>query len=172
MTLSRVAHHARCGVIGLPLLGMLYVRKKDVPGLPAGAGIAFATKLEMAAEAVTWLRSRLPGDAVPAWVVVDGGYAKREFLKPAERGRVRRGGPAPQGRRPVRPAAGLAAGSEARPGPPADLRQGPPEPGQASRPDPGMAGGDGQGHDGPGGRQAIQDVPGDLASGRRAWCGW
>ncbi len=83
VTLSRVAHHARCGVIGLPLLGMLYIRKKDVPGLPLGAGITFATKLEMAAEAVTWLRSRLPGDAVPAWVVVDGGYAKREFLKPA-----------------------------------------------------------------------------------------
>jgi SRSO17 transposase len=62
---------------------MLYVRKKDVPSLPAGAGITFATKLEMAAEAVTWLRTRLPSDAVPAWVVVDGGYAKREFLKPA-----------------------------------------------------------------------------------------
>ena len=60
VTLSRVAHHARCGVIGLPLLGMLYVRKKDVPGLPAGAGITFATKLEMAAEAVTWLRSPTP----------------------------------------------------------------------------------------------------------------
>ena len=27
VTLSRVAHHARCGVIGLPLPGMLYVRK-------------------------------------------------------------------------------------------------------------------------------------------------
>ena len=85
VTLSRVAHHARCGVIGLPLLGMLYVRKKDVPSLPAGSGISFATKLEMAAGAVTWLRSRLPSDAVPAWVVVDGGYAKREFLKPAKK---------------------------------------------------------------------------------------
>lgn len=85
VTLSRVVHHARCGAIGLPVLGMLYVRKVDVPGLPAGAGISFATKLEMAAEAVTWLRTQLPGDAVAAWVVVDGGYAKREFLKPAQR---------------------------------------------------------------------------------------
>jgi len=41
VTLSRVAHHARCGVIGLPLLGMLYVRKKDVPSLPVGAGVTF-----------------------------------------------------------------------------------------------------------------------------------
>jgi hypothetical protein len=38
VTLSRVAHHARCGVIGLPLLGMFYVRKKDVPGLTEGSG--------------------------------------------------------------------------------------------------------------------------------------
>jgi len=83
VTLSRVAHHARCGVIGLPLLGMLYVRKKDIPSLPAGAGIAFATKLEMAAGAVTWLRPLLPDDDTPPWLVVDGGYAKREFLKPA-----------------------------------------------------------------------------------------
>jgi DDE superfamily endonuclease len=82
VTLSRVAHHARCGVIGLPLLGMLYVRKKDIPGLPDGAGVAFRTKLEMAAEAVAWLGPRLPGDAKP-WVAVDGGYAKRDFLKPA-----------------------------------------------------------------------------------------
>jgi hypothetical protein len=85
VTLSRVAHHARCGVIGLPRLAMLYVRRVDVPSLPAGAGIAFRTKLEMAAEAVTWLRSELPGDARPPWVVADGGYAKREFLKPAMR---------------------------------------------------------------------------------------
>jgi hypothetical protein len=83
VTLSRVVHHARCGVIGLPLLGMLYVRKKDVPGLPDGAGVGFRTKLVMAAEAVNWLRGQMPGDAGPAWVVVDGGYAKREFLKPA-----------------------------------------------------------------------------------------
>ncbi|HSK35164.1 MAG TPA: transposase [Actinomycetota bacterium] len=84
VTLSRVARHARCGAIGLPLLGMRYVRTTDVPGLPAGAGVAFRTKLEMAAEAVRWLGSQLPGDAVRPWVVVDGGYTKREFLKPAK----------------------------------------------------------------------------------------
>lgn len=82
VTLSRVAHHARCGVIGLPLLGVLYVRKKDVPRLPEGAGLAFRTKLVMAAEAVNWLGQRLPGPTRP-WVAVDGGYAKRESLKPA-----------------------------------------------------------------------------------------
>jgi hypothetical protein len=85
VTLSRVARHGRFGAIGLPLLGRLYVREKDVPALPAGSGVTFATKLEMAAEQVTWLRRQLPGDSVRPWVVVDGGYTKREFLKPAIR---------------------------------------------------------------------------------------
>jgi hypothetical protein len=84
VTLSRVVRHDRFGAIGLPLLGGLYVRQADVPALPAGSGIAFATKLEMAAEAVRWLGSHLPGVAVRPWVVVDGAYAKREFLKPAK----------------------------------------------------------------------------------------
>jgi hypothetical protein len=39
VTLSRVARHGRFGAIGLPLLGSLYVRKKDVPTLPAGSGV-------------------------------------------------------------------------------------------------------------------------------------
>jgi len=83
VTLGRVAHHPRSGVIGLPMLGRPYVRKKDVPGLPEQAGIAFQTKLKIAAEMLGWLRGELPEDAKPAWVVVDGGYAKRESLRPA-----------------------------------------------------------------------------------------
>lgn len=83
VTLSRVVHHARRGVIGLPLLGMLYVRKKDVSDLPEGTGVGFRTKLVMAAAAIHWLRDQLPSAAGAAWAVVDGGYAKREFLKPA-----------------------------------------------------------------------------------------
>jgi hypothetical protein len=82
VTLSRVAHHPHHGVIGLPLLAMLYVRKKGVPDLPSETGVRFRTKLEIAAEAVAWLRSQRPDDAKSAWVAVDGGYAKREFLKP------------------------------------------------------------------------------------------
>jgi hypothetical protein len=85
VTLSRVVRHDRFGAIGLPLLGRLYVRKKDLPALPAGSGVSFATKLEMAAEQVRWLRRQLPGDGVRPWIAVDGGYAKREFLKPAIR---------------------------------------------------------------------------------------
>jgi hypothetical protein len=83
--LSRLARHPDFGVIGLPLLGYLYVRKTDVPKLPPSAGITFRTKLLQAADLVNWLRSRLPADSPPTWVVVDGGYAKREFIKPARK---------------------------------------------------------------------------------------
>jgi hypothetical protein len=85
VVLSRLAGHPDFGLIGLPLLGHLYVRKTDVPKLPPSAGITFRTKIEQAADLVNWLRSRLPADNPPPWVVVDGGYTKREFLKPAKR---------------------------------------------------------------------------------------
>jgi hypothetical protein len=39
----------------------------------------------MAAESVAWLGSHLPERGEPPWVAVDGGYAKREFLKPAKK---------------------------------------------------------------------------------------
>ena len=83
VTLSQVLKHDHFGTIGLPLLGQLYVRKKDVPGLPAEAKIAFRTKLQMAAEMLTTLGSELPQSAQRPWAVVDGAYAKREFLRPA-----------------------------------------------------------------------------------------
>src|SRR4051794_38179103 len=83
VTLSRVAHHARCGVIGLPLLAALYVRKVGIPTLPPEAGITFQTKLQIAAGMATWLAEHLPEAQLSrAWLTVDGGYAKRDFLKP------------------------------------------------------------------------------------------
>ena len=85
VVLSRIVRHTAFGVIGLPLLGLLYVRRKDVPALPATAQVAFQTKLEIAAAMVTWLKAHLSPRAQPPWLVVDGGYAKREFLRPAVR---------------------------------------------------------------------------------------
>jgi hypothetical protein len=85
VVLSRIARHEQHGAIGLPILGHLYVRQKDVPTLPPSAGIGFRTKIELAAEQVDWLGSQLPSDGRTPWVAVDGGYAKREFLKPAVR---------------------------------------------------------------------------------------
>ena len=83
VVLGRIARHARFGVIGLPLLGRLYVRRKDVPALPAAAGVSFRSKLALAVEAIRWLRRHLPRRASPVWLAVDGFYAKREVLKAA-----------------------------------------------------------------------------------------
>jgi len=85
VVLSRIVRHERCGTIGLPLLGRLYIRDKDVPKLPEAIGWQFRTKLELAADLITWAGSLATDPAQRPWVVVDGGYANREFLKPAER---------------------------------------------------------------------------------------
>src|SRR5262249_56326692 len=45
----------------------------------------FRTKLEMAAEQLCWLRPWVEDRFEQRWVVVDGGYAKRPFLKVARR---------------------------------------------------------------------------------------
>src|SRR5262249_42448900 len=42
----------------------------------------FSTKLELAAELVRWLTSWVGGTGKALWVVVDGAFAKRPFLKP------------------------------------------------------------------------------------------
>jgi hypothetical protein len=83
VTLAWVVRHPRWGTLGLPLLAWLYVRAQDVPALPARAGWTFQTKLDLAARLVTWLArwGRRLGQTL--WVVVDGGYAKAPFLKPA-----------------------------------------------------------------------------------------
>src|SRR4051794_9000681 len=85
VVLSRVAHHDHHGTIGLPLLGRLYVRDKDLPKLPEAIGWEFRTKPRLAAEMITWAGSLVTGPGPKPWVVVDGGYANREFLKPAKR---------------------------------------------------------------------------------------
>jgi hypothetical protein len=88
VTLAWVVRHPRWGTLGLPLLAWLYVRAKDVPKLPAGAGWAFRTKLELAARLVAWLVGWARYLGKPLWVVIDGGYAKAPFLRPALRAGV------------------------------------------------------------------------------------
>jgi DDE superfamily endonuclease len=81
VVLARVAHHARFGVLGLPLLGSLYVRKKDVPLLPVTAGVIFRTKLTQAVEMIGWLHRALGTPDPPVWLVIDDFYAKRAVLR-------------------------------------------------------------------------------------------
>src|SRR5262249_31964347 len=72
----------RCGeTLGLPISSLLYSRARDVSGMAASYGGRFQTKLELAAAQVAWLVQQLGPDHPPIWVVTDGAYAKRPFLK-------------------------------------------------------------------------------------------
>jgi hypothetical protein len=84
VTLAWLVRHPWWGAIGLPLRAWLYVRRKDVSKLPRHYRVAFRTKLEMAAEAVAWLADWLKYLGKTLWVVADGAYAKRPFLKAAK----------------------------------------------------------------------------------------
>jgi DDE superfamily endonuclease len=83
VTLAWLGRHARCGSLALPLLARLYVRARDVGRLPKGSRRPFRTKLELAADLLRWLVLWVGPWGKPLWVVADGGYAKRTFLKAA-----------------------------------------------------------------------------------------
>jgi hypothetical protein len=84
VTLAALAQHQDWGTIALPLQAQLYIRQKDLPKLPPERARPFRTKLEMAAQQLRWLRPWVEDDFAQRWVVVDGAYAKRPFLKPAK----------------------------------------------------------------------------------------
>jgi DDE superfamily endonuclease len=83
VTLSLVAHHPLWGAIGLPLLGLLYVRAKDIPALPSWYKVRFQTKLQLAAQLFEWLAFCLHFLGKTVWIVCDGAYAKRPVLQAA-----------------------------------------------------------------------------------------
>lgn len=85
VVLSRIAHPDHAGTIGLPVLGRLYIRDKDLRKLPEAVPWPFRTKPQIAAEMITWAGSLVSGPGPRLWVAVDGAYANREFLKPAKR---------------------------------------------------------------------------------------
>jgi hypothetical protein len=84
VVLGLLVTHQAWGVIALPLLARLYVRKKDLPGIDPKHRPAFRTKLEMGVELLRWAKKWLGLLKKPIWVVVDGAYAKANFLKPAK----------------------------------------------------------------------------------------
>jgi DDE superfamily endonuclease len=85
VVLNRIVRHERGGTIGLPLLGRLSIREKDLPKLPGSTDWEFRTQPRLAAELITWAGSLATGGAQRPWAVVDGSYANREFLKPAKK---------------------------------------------------------------------------------------
>jgi hypothetical protein len=82
VTLAWLARHPLWATLALPLRALLYVRAKDVPRLAKAYPWQFRTKLELAAELVRWLVSWLGRTGKALWLVADGAYAKRPFLKP------------------------------------------------------------------------------------------
>lgn len=83
VVLALLVAHPAWGGVALPLLARLYVRKKDLSGIDPEHRPAFRTKLELAVELLRWAEPRLGLLNLPIWVVADGAYAKKDFLKPA-----------------------------------------------------------------------------------------
>jgi hypothetical protein len=83
VTVALVVRHRLWGAIGLPLRAMLYVRQRTIASIPKKYRWPFQTKLQLAAKLIGWLAPILHAAGKRVWAVVDGGYAKRPFLKPA-----------------------------------------------------------------------------------------
>lgn len=112
VTVAALAKHEDRGTIALPLQAQLYIREIDLPKLPPERPHVFRTKLEMAVQQLNWIKPWAEYDFEELWVVVDGGYAKKPFLRGAKLagftvvGRLRKDaalfslpGPKPKGRR-------------------------------------------------------------------------
>ena len=82
VVLSWVVRHSLWGTIALPILAMLYVRQKNLKSIPPWYKVKFQTKLEQAVDLVVWLVQTLAFLEKTVWIVVDGGYVKRPFLRP------------------------------------------------------------------------------------------
>jgi DDE superfamily endonuclease len=82
VTLAWLVRHPLWDTLALPLRALLYVRAKDVPELARSYPWTFRTKLELAVALAGWLKFWLGQTGKALWLVVDGGYAKRPFLRP------------------------------------------------------------------------------------------
>src|SRR5579872_2179065 len=82
VTLAWLARHPVWNTLALPLRALLYVRAKDVPALAKVYPWNFRTKLELAVDLARWLKTWLGRAGKALWLVADGAYAKRPFLRP------------------------------------------------------------------------------------------
>lgn len=82
VTISLALRHPHWGPLALPLRALLYVRKATMASIPTcRRWYRFATKLELAARLVEWIVPILKRAGKTVWIVVDGGYTKRPFLR-------------------------------------------------------------------------------------------
>jgi hypothetical protein len=82
VVLGLLACHPAWGVVALPLLARLYVRRKSLGSIDLPHRPPFKTKLNLAVELMRWAKAWLGFLGKPLWVVADGAYAKAAFLKP------------------------------------------------------------------------------------------
>src|SRR5262249_12336402 len=82
VVLGLLACHPAWGVVALPLLARLYVRRKNLPSIDPWHRPPFKTKLELAVELVRWATAWLGFLGKPLWVAADGAYARAPFLRP------------------------------------------------------------------------------------------
>lgn len=83
VTLAVIVRHPLWGTIGLPIWSWLYVRQKDLAKIPAQHGWTFQTKLDQAFDLVLMAAEALLSTGKSLWVVTDGFYTKRPFVRPA-----------------------------------------------------------------------------------------
>ncbi len=81
VTISLAVRHPKWGAMAFPLRAMLYVRKKTMATIPKWRHWRFATKLQLAARMVEWIVPIFKKAGKTVWIVVDGGYTKRPFLR-------------------------------------------------------------------------------------------
>ena len=82
VTISLVIRHPIWHTIGLPLLGLMYVRAKDIANIPRRYKWKFRTKLELAAKQMVTFAEVAKAAGKTVWVVADGAYANGPFIKP------------------------------------------------------------------------------------------
>jgi hypothetical protein len=83
VTLAVIVRHPSWGTIALPIWSWLYVRKCDLAKIPPKHGWTFQTKLQQAADLVLLAAETLQFLGKKTfWVVTDGAYAKRPFVRP------------------------------------------------------------------------------------------
>jgi hypothetical protein len=84
VTLAVLAQHPDWGTRALPVQAQFYLRAADLGKLPRERRRPFATKLALAAAQLAWLKTWTADRFAAFWAGVDGAYAKRPFLRPAQ----------------------------------------------------------------------------------------
>ena len=82
VTLAVCVVHPLWGAIALPIWAWLYVRRQDIPKLPAKYGWSFQTKLQQAVDLALLAARVLKAAEKTVWLVTDGGFTKRPFVRP------------------------------------------------------------------------------------------